>query len=139
MTTIERLKQKNLKITPQRLSILEMLSNTTEHPDAETIYKALKPHHPGLGLATVYKTLDAFREAELLQELNVGEGRFRYDANCDSHPHFICGVCERVLDVHGISGIDSLREQAADSLNAHIEQTQVFFYGTCTECVSDTQ
>jgi len=131
---IDLLKEKHLKVTPQRLAIFTMLFTTNTHPDAETVYKTLKPHNPSLSLATVYKTLDSLRAAALLQELNVGEGRFRYDANCDHHPHFICRQCTRVYDVPELPGLKSLRTQAAKSLNANIDREQLFFYGTCNAC-----
>ena len=71
------LREKGLKVTPQRIAVYNMLCNTKEHPDAETIYKTLEPTNPTMSLATVYKTLDFFKQLGLVQELNVGEGRSR--------------------------------------------------------------
>jgi len=131
----ELLKQKNLKVTPQRLAIFNMLLSTAGHPNAEAIYKALAPNCPGLSLATVYKTLDSLCAANLIQALNAGEGRFRYDANHESHPHFVCRACGCVVDVCGIGGLEALRKQAMAALGAKIEKEQVFFYGTCEACL----
>jgi len=135
----EKLKQKHLKVTPQRLAIYNMLYHSTAHPTAETVYRALEPTCPGLSLATVYKTLDSLCAAGLIQALNVGEGRFRYDANSEEHPHFICRSCEQVFDAHGISGIDMLRKQAAETLGAEISNEQIYFYGTCKDCLANTK
>ena len=134
----DRLKQKQLKITPQRLAIFNMLCNTTAHPNAETVFKSLAPQYPGLSLATVYKTLDSFCEAGLLQELNVNEGRFRYDANMEAHPHFVCRSCAQVLDVQGISGAEDMRRQVADMLGVTVDKEQLFFYGTCKACLAES-
>lgn len=86
---VEVLKSHNLKATPQRIAIYDMLCSTVEHPTADTIYKALSSNYPSMSLATVYKTLDALSNANLIQILNVGEDSFRYDANVKSHPHAI--------------------------------------------------
>ena len=81
--TAEILKEKGLKVTPQRIAIYNMLKNTKEHPSAEGIYKALEQDNPTMSLATVYKTLDSFESVQLVQQLNVGEGYARYDAEID--------------------------------------------------------
>ena len=86
-------KEKKLKLTPQRLAVYQYLKSTSEHPSAETIYKALQPNYPTMSLATVYKTLKTLVEIGLVQELNVGEGNFRYDGNCSEHGHIQCILC----------------------------------------------
>lgn len=127
------LKEKGLKVTPQRIAIYSMLSKTKEHPSAETIYKALNPTNPTMSLATVYKTLDSFSQYHLVQVLNVGEGRFRYDAEVKSHPHFVCNCCGNVTDLE-VSGLDNLRDRIKDQVNVEIEREQLFFYGICEAC-----
>ena len=92
-------KEKKLKLTPQRLAVYQYLKSTTEHPSAETIYKALQPNYPTMSLATVYKTLKTLVEIGLVQELNVGEGNFRYDGNCKEHGHIQCIKCGKVNDL----------------------------------------
>ena len=89
-------KEKKLKLTPQRLAVYQYLKGTLEHPSAETIYKALQPNYPTVSLATVYKTLKTLVEIGLVQELNVGEGNFRYDANYHEHAHVQCVNCGKV-------------------------------------------
>jgi len=133
----ERLKQKSLKVTAQRLAIYGFLSGTTEHPNAETMYAALVQQYPALSLATVYKTLDVLCKAGLVQAFSVGDGSFRYDANSAGHPHFICRRCARVYDVHGMGELADLRAEAAARLNAEVEDEQLFFYGVCSSCRED--
>ena len=67
--TAQMLREKGLKVTPQRIAVYNMLCHTVEHPNAEMIYKTLEPDHPTMSLATVYKTLDAFKHLGLVQEL----------------------------------------------------------------------
>ena len=96
------LREKGFKVTPQRLAIYNVLSNTTEHPSAEMIFSKLQEFYPTMSLATVYKTIEILKEIELVQILNVGEESFRYDANTDTHPHVRCLVCNRVDDIYGV-------------------------------------
>ena len=72
-------KEKKLKLTPQRLAVYKYLMSTKEHPSAEAIYKAIQTEYPTMSLATVYKALKTLAEVGLIQEINVGEGNFRYD------------------------------------------------------------
>lgn len=127
------LKSKQLKVTPQRLAIYNVLYNSVEHPSAETIYKALEASHPTMSLATVYKTLDTLKKSELIQELNVGEDSFRYDANVDSHPHMICNKCGQVIDLHTDS-LNKIAEMVQNETDFEIESVNVFFYGKCSDC-----
>ncbi len=127
------LKSKSLKVTPQRLAIFDVLYNTTEHPSAESIYRALQATHPTMSLATVYKTLDTLKKSGLIQELNVGEDSFRYDANAMSHPHMVCTECNAVSDLH-TDVLDNVIELAQSQTDFQIESEKIFFYGKCSKC-----
>ena len=87
---INTFREKKLKLTPQRLAVYKYLMNTTDHPSAETVYTAIQPEYPTMSLATVYKALKTLVEVNLIQEINVGEGNFRYDGTVTSHPHIQC-------------------------------------------------
>lgn len=128
-------KEKKLKLTPQRIAVYKYLQSTTEHPSAETIYKALQEDYPTMSLATVYKSLKTLVEVNLVQELNVGEGNFRYDGNVLSHPHIQCLVCGKVDDICNLN-FEDLNKTAASYTDYEIISNQVYFYGMCTECKS---
>ncbi len=128
-----KLKQHNLKVTPQRLAIFHTLCNTTEHPSAETIYKSLKETHPTMSLATVYKTLDALVKAGLIKQINVGEDLFRYDANTDAHIHAICRDCNEVIDLP-YTDITNIRNSVQSETDFDITAEELYFYGTCNGC-----
>jgi Fur family peroxide stress response transcriptional regulator len=132
----EKLKSKNLKVTPQRLAIYHDLYNTTRHPSAENIYMALEQDYPTMSLATVYKTLDALKKADLIQELNVGEDSFRYDANTDFHAHMFCRSCKNVFDIFDIESLDNVRAEIAIKSGFEVEREQIYFFGTCGDCKS---
>ncbi|MDI6601599.1 MAG: Fur family transcriptional regulator [Thermoanaerobacteraceae bacterium] len=127
------LKKKGIKVTPQRLAIYYMLKNTKSHPSADTIYQKLSDQFPTMSLATVYKTLDLLNHIGLIQEINVGEDCFRYDANTDPHPHIICLKCKRVEDVEN-HFTEELKKIIANKTHYNVVSQQLYFYGYCPEC-----
>ena len=129
----QALKNSGLKLTPQRIVIYDVLKNTVEHPTAETIYNTLKPSHPTMSLATVYKTLDSFLNAHLIQELEVGDGRSHYDAWVEPHPHFVCKSCGKVVDMD-LEELKNLSSKIPAELGLEIEEEKLIFYGRCKDC-----
>lgn len=126
-------KEKKLKLTPQRLAVYKYLMSTKEHPSAEAIYKAIQPEYPTMSLATVYKALKTLVEVGLIQEINVGEGNFRYDGTTVPHPHLQCINCGKVEDLQSLS-LDSLNAEASKHSNYKIMTNQIYFYGICPDC-----
>ncbi|GAA0748386.1 Fur family transcriptional regulator [Clostridium oceanicum] len=134
MNTISTIfREKNLKLTPQRIAVYKYLQSTKEHPSAETIYKAIQPNYPTMSLATVYKALKTLVEVNLVQELNVGEGNFRYDGNVSCHPHIQCVSCGRVDDINGIS-FTNLNDKVKDYTDYDVLANKLYFYGICKDC-----
>lgn len=131
--TAQILKDKGLKVTPQRIAIYNMLAHSTEHPNAETIYKTLEEENPTMSLGTVYKTLDYFKQYGLVQELNVGTSSSRYDAIATSHPHTVCTTCGKVDDLF-TDALDEICEKIAATVNFKLAFEQLILYGTCAEC-----
>lgn len=129
-------KEKKLKLTPQRIAVYKYLKSTNEHPSAETIYNALQEEYPTMSLATVYKALKVLVEVNLVQEINVGEGTFRYDGNVEPHPHAHCTNCFRVDDIEGIS-FSFLNDEVKNHTNYNILSNQVYFYGLCQDCTKE--
>lgn len=126
-------KEKKLKLTPQRIAVYKYLKNTKEHPSAETIYKALQSDYPTMSLATVYKALKTLVEVGLVQEINVGEGNFRYDGFSDPHPHIQCIDCGRVDDIESLD-LTNLNKDAEIHSNYRVLSNKVYFYGLCKDC-----
>lgn len=127
------LKSKSLKLTPQRIAVYDMLKNTKSHPSAEMIYNSITEKYPTMSLATVYKTLKTLVEVNLIQELNVGEGNFRYDANANPHPHVMCVKCNRVDDIDD-ADISIINNIIKDHTDYEIHSSKTYFYGLCPNC-----
>ncbi len=128
---IEFLRQKGVVLTIQRLAVLRYLQGNKDHPTAEEIHRALRPHYPTLSLATVYNTLDTLKQAGLISELNLGKEK-RFDPRGDWHHHFYCRVCGRIYDV---SVQCPLAKEGR--LDGHrVETIQAIFTGCCAACVA---
>ncbi|BCZ47624.1 transcriptional regulator PerR [Clostridium gelidum] len=126
-------KEKKLKLTPQRLAVYNYLLNTTSHPSADIIYTDIHIQYPTMSLATVYKALKTLVDVGLIQEINVGEGNFRYDGNSLSHPHVQCLGCGKVDDFKDLS-LDNLNSSADEHTDYKIISNKVYFYGYCPDC-----
>jgi Fur family peroxide stress response transcriptional regulator len=126
-------KEKKLKLTPQRIAVYNHLKSSTEHPSAETIYKSLQELYPTMSLATVYKALKTLVEVGLVQEINVGEGNFRYDGNVCAHPHIQCLSCGKVDDIHDVC-FSNLNDEVKQYTDYKVLANQVYFYGLCGIC-----
>lgn len=129
-------KSQKLKLTPQRIAVYEMLKGTKSHPSAETIYNTIKVQYPTMSLATVYKTLKTLVEVGLIQEINVGEGNFRYDANAETHPHIICLNCSRVDDIEG-TNLSVMNDIVKEHTEYKVLSSKSYFYGLCPDCKHD--
>lgn len=130
---IKYLKEKGYKVTPQRIAVYDILKNTKEHPSVDMLYSKLQPIYPTMSLATVYKSLEVFKELGLVQELNVGEDKFRYDANVNQHPHIICMACGKVEDVDDEMLFD-LVDQVSNKTGYQLVSQQLYFFGYCPNC-----
>jgi Fur family peroxide stress response transcriptional regulator len=126
-------KEKKIKSTPQRMAIYEILLNTTAHPTVEEIYNVLHPNYPSVSLATVYKTLESFKNVGLVQELTIGENKSRYDACVTPHTHLLCLECERVIDI-APDPIGCLIDKLPNNLDFEVISQQVYFFGKCKDC-----
>ncbi len=133
--SILNLRNKFLKVTPQRLAIYEYLLSVTSHPTAQTIYQEIQKQYPSISFATVYKTLNILRDSGLILEFNVGGDCFRYDANSMSHPHFICRHCNEVSDLVLPNSVQDINTFLSDVNKGYkVDHTDLYMYGLCKEC-----
>jgi Fur family peroxide stress response transcriptional regulator len=131
ISRIKKYRAKGIKLTPQRLAILEYLDGNKNHPSAEDIYKAVKRKFPMMSFATVYKTLETLRQKGDLLELTIDPLRRRYDPDSKPHHHLICIKCKKIVDIDAELPV-SLSDEAKDGFEVtgnHIE-----FYGICRDC-----
>ena len=97
-TIIERFNEKNIRLTPQRISVYQYLLDNRIHPTVDNVYTHLKKSNPSLSKTTIYNTVDALSSAGLIRTIIANEGEARLDAFTDFHGHFFCDKCGLVTD-----------------------------------------
>jgi Fur family peroxide stress response transcriptional regulator len=95
----ERCRAAGLAITPQRLSIIEALLASTDHPRAEEVYAEVRTRHPHISLATVHRTLETLCQIGEARKVTVLHDSARYDGNLAPHQHVVCVGCRRIRDL----------------------------------------
>lgn len=120
-----------IKLTPQRLAILECLEGNTRHPSAEDIYRSVKRRFPTMSFSTVYNTLEALRERGKVLKLSVDPERKRYDPDTSEHHHLVCVRCGRIVDVRADY---RLQVPAREREGFEVTGNHIEFHGICAEC-----
>lgn len=139
------LKEKGLKVTTQRILILQALeSRPDRHLTAEEIYECVKIDNPDIGLATVYRTIQLLADLNLIDKLNLGDGFIRYEIgirdkeDAHHHHHLICLNCGNVLTFEG-DFMDDLENRIQDAMNFKVVDHEVKLFGYCSECREKTK
>jgi Fur family ferric uptake transcriptional regulator len=107
---------KGLKMTEQRRTIARVLSEAADHPDVEAVHRRAVVLDPKISIATVYRTVRLFEEANILARHDFGDGRARYEeATSDHHDHLIDMQTGRVIEFRN-EEIEKLQRQVAERL-----------------------
>ncbi len=127
------LKQRGIRMTPQRHAILAYLYYMDRHPSADDIYKALADNFPNMSVATVYNNLKVFKEAKLINELTFGDDSSRFEANKSIHYHVVCHRCGYIenLEYPCVTDIEELAEKKT---GFRIDTHRVEVLGLCEGC-----
>ncbi|WP_319416146.1 Fur family transcriptional regulator [Marispirochaeta aestuarii] len=139
-----RFRQRGLRMTIPRQVILEALDDFDGFASAEDIFMRVHKDHPGVGLATIYRTLILLTEMGLVSKIDPGDGKFRYELREQKketkHQHLlICSRCYRVIRYSDFSDEerDTLHSIEARLEKAHdftIQRHSVHYYGICPSC-----
>ena len=131
MTTsiIARCESKGLRMTGQRRVIAQVLQDSADHPDVEELYKRAIAQDDGISIATVYRTVKLFEEAGILERLEFGDGRARYeDAERDHHDHLIDLNSGEVIEFCD-PRIQSIKKTIEEIFDIEITKHSLYFYG----------
>jgi len=93
-----KLNEKGLKVTPQRIAILQAIIKLNNHPTADNIIEYIRNNHPNIATATVYKVLDALVLNELIKKVKTEKDIMRYDAILENHHHIYCSGSDKIED-----------------------------------------
>lgn len=113
----EILVDKGLKITPQRMAVLNALHNLSMHPTADSIIDYVKNYYPNIAIGTVYRTLDTFVEKGIVNKVKTEKDTMRYDAVLKKHHHLYCKKSERIEDYFD--------ENLDDILNDYFKEKEI--------------
>lgn len=128
-TITDRCEAKGLRMTDQRRTIASVLQDSDDHPDVEELYARAAARDPNISIATVYRTVKLFEEAGILDKLEFGDGRARYeDAERDHHDHLIDMNSGEVIEFVD-AGIEALQERIAEKLGYRLIGHRLELYG----------
>ena len=129
--------------TMPREAILKLLSRSSKHMSAKEIYASLYNSHPGMGLTTVYRTLDLLARMGIIAKLNLGDGQSRYEFKSsereEHHHHLICTLCGRIIDYsefldEELNFVRKTEKRLAKKYNYIIQDHNIEFLGICEKC-----
>jgi Fur family peroxide stress response transcriptional regulator len=131
---LEKLKAEHFRITPQRIAVLRILSQSSGHPSVETIYNEVQRDFPTTSLATVYKTVTLLKELNEVLELGFPDGGNRYDGTRPyPHPHLICTKCHSIIDPD-LESLEGLTMELSSETGFQITSHRLDFFGICPDC-----
>ena len=130
---IAALKERDFRLTPQRVELVRLIAASEGHPSAAQLYERIKVLFPTMSQATVYKTLALLKEMNQVLEIDLRDDS-HYDGNRPQpHPHLICIKCNKIVD-----GEVSLDQEALRKLEQVTGYTilrhQITLYGLCPDC-----
>jgi Fur family ferric uptake transcriptional regulator len=128
-TILERCAARGLRMTDQRRTVVAVLSESDDHPDVEELYRRSSGRDPNISLATVYRTVKLLEEQGILERLDFGDGRARYeDAERDHHDHLIDMNSGEVIEFVDRE-IEALQRRVAERLGYELIGHKLELYG----------
>lgn len=126
---------RGLRSTRQRDIILDCFLSTRQHISVEELYLKIKAAHPGIGSATVYRTLKLFVEAGLAREVLLHDGQTRYEHVMagEHHDHLVCTSCNAIIEFENET-IEQLQDEIAARHGFMIRSHKLEIYGLCANC-----
>ena len=126
---IQRCEQNGLRMTDQRRTVAQVLETSQDHPDVEELYARALKLDPRISIATVYRSVKLFEESGILEKLEFGDGRARYeDAERDHHDHLIDMNSGEVVEFID-PDIEALQEKIAERLGYRLKGHRLELYG----------
>lgn len=132
---IGQLREKRLKLTPQRLAIIDALvENQHRHPGANLIYEEAKKRAKKVSLSTVYATLGDFSKNGLIKQLEFDRMENRYDGNLSDHINLICKRCGTIIDYYIPATLEP--SDITRKSGFVVTDTRMEFHGYCRDCLT---
>ena len=132
---IDYLKKKDLKLTGQRKIILDVFLKTERHLSVEDLYNIAKKKDSSIGQATVFRTLKLLREVDIAKEIDLGDGKTRYEHKYghEHHDHLVCLECGRFIEAVD-SRIEKLQGALCRKHGFMPQRHKMQIFGVCKKC-----
>ena len=129
------LREKSLKPTAQRISILGELKKLQTHIEAEELFYQLRKKNFKISLATIYRTLERLSQKGLIKKVNFGDGYMRYEINLPDvhHDHLICEECGKIIEFFNPE-IEGLQNNICSEYNFQSTHHTMIIRGICEDC-----
>lgn len=130
----QALKERGIRLTPQRLMILDAVMSGHGHVSVEAIHGQVAAEYPDINLSTVYRTLETFRDLGVVTQTDLGSGRIEYHfAEQAGHHHLVCRRCGSVAEVD-TDFLRALKETFLREYGFQAEMSHFAIFGICAEC-----
>ena len=131
----EALQKEGLRYTQQRQEIWNELCSSDEHRDAEEIFFTLQKRGLGISRATVYRTIDVLVKNKLIDKLDIGDGRARFEYNEKylHHDHLVCTRCGKIVEFYN-DEIEELQNEIAKQYKFTLLDNRHQLFGICKDC-----
>ncbi|MDK8639157.1 Fur family transcriptional regulator [Niallia taxi] len=130
---VQTLKEKNIRLTPQRHELINILSKGNKHWTVEELYQLLNESMPSVSITTVYNNINLFCELGLVKEIQFGEALSKYEWKKEDHYHIVCSKCGEMVDVW-YPALKEVEVFAQSISKFDISSHNLQFYGTCSNC-----
>ena len=126
---LKKCNELGLKMTDQRKVIVEVLSNSKDHPDVELVYKRASEIDKNIGIATVYRTIRLFEENNIIEKHEFKDGRFRYEEVPEEHHDHLIDVRNGKVIEFQNDEIENLQKRVAQQLGYELVDHRLELYG----------
>ena len=134
-TILKGMKEKGLKLTPQRLAIVDaFVEQNPLHPSARLIYREAKKKCRGLSFSTVYLTLNELSKHGIIKMLEFDRMENRFDGNVEEHINLICKGCHKITDHEAPPDLHG--QAIGEKSKFLVTESRLEYYGYCSECIA---
>lgn len=134
---LAEVRERGIRLTPQREMILLAVHECAGHVTAEHIYERVREQNPCVDISTVYRNLELLRDLGLVTQTDLGDGVVRYEMcfGHTPHHHLICLRCHGIVDLPD-DLLDPIRQRVRDEYGYEPRMDHFAIYGTCPACQS---
>jgi Fe2+ or Zn2+ uptake regulation protein len=132
---ISQLRERRMRVTPQRIVIHRELCGHSQHMTAEQVLARVSDVLPGTSLPTVYSTLELLETLGLVRRVGTGNGAVMFDSRVEPHAHTVCRRCGAIADLEGTAAPEDALSRAG-ATGFVPDHAQLVVWGLCLDCAT---